>query len=700
MIKPRRRRLCRALAVLLLLGTTAAASAADPARIDWDEWQVPHVTAPDLPSGLRALGWAQMRLRGDSIARAYLSARGTLAACVGEEALAGDIRTHQLGIPDRAREWLVAQDPEMRAGLDAYAAGMNRWLQHHPKREGVAACLQTVEPSDPLALVQALLHVGVAGHSLATQAEQWREQRGSNAYAVAPARSADGRTLLLINPHSPWRDPFTVLEQHLVVGDTNIYGMTFPGLPLPVMGFAQRHGWALTFNDVDGVDLYAATLEGDGYRFGDGTRAFTRRTVQIDVRDATGALQHLDLTVRSTLHGPVIAERDGKVLAVRIAGLERPHLLRQLWDMWQAPDMARFKQALAQQQMPITNLVRAGADGSIYYLFNGLSPRRAKGDRSFWAGVVDGGDPSLLWSDYVPFADLPQVENPPGGFVQNANDGPTSASWPTVLDRASLPATLTDDRRTPRGRRSLALMAGAGSVSLSDLAHMASDSGMDTAGLALPWLVPAALAASDAEVAGLGRVLQGWDGTATPASRGGPLFAEWSYLMRRAGMPVPAADIQQLPALGGRDEPVGVPRALTILREAGRNLHKRFGRVDVAWGDAYRIRRAGLDLPSPVGRDELGAFNAGRYQPVRDAGGATGRFDLVDASHFIAAVAFGPSGPEAQGLLAYGNKDDPSDTATRGQLTLFSQGKLRALSFTNEDVAAASREVEQMEMNP
>lgn len=102
--------------------------------------------------------------------------------------------------------------------------------------------------------------------------------------------------------------------------------------------------------------------------------------------------------------------------------------------------------------------------------------------------------------------------------------------------------------------------------------------------------------------------------------------------------------------------------ALAQLKASGAQLTKRFGSADVAWDRVYRIRRAGLDLPSPVGRDELGAFNAGHYRRVAQAGPDQGMFLLEDGSHLIAEVGFGASGPEARGLLTYGNFDDDDGT--------------------------------------
>ena len=659
--------------------------------LDWDEWGVAHVQAPDLSSAAYGNGWAQMEARGQTIAMGYLNARGEAAACLGETMLPVDLRVRQLGVPERAQSWLAAQDPEVTEILRGFTAGMNAWLDAHPERQGALACLGRVRPTDSLAFLQLSLHVAVVAFNIDGLTQTWRETRGSNAYAIAPSQTVDGRSLLLINPHSAWSAPFLSFETHLITPDLNIYGMTFPGLPLPFAGFTDDHGWALTFNDIDGLDLYNLTLDGAGYRYGGETRAFTTRTVEIGVKTGSGQVEIRPFTVKESVQGPVIAEAPGRVLAVRIAGLDRPELNAQLLGMWRARDLPGFKAAMSRQQIPITNTVYANAGGDIFYVFNGLSPRRSRGDRDFWQGVVDGSDPTLVWTDYLPFDALPQATNPTSGRLQNANDGPTSSSLPAMIDLADFDPVLTADRRTPRGRRSLRQLSLAGPLSLDSLGLLRASSVMDSAELAAPALARAATASPDAGVRRLGEILAGWDRSAGPDSQGAVLFADWVFRMGRAGTPLVKGDLQHLSALAV-DQPLADPvAALAQLKESGAQLTKLFGSADVAWGRVYRIRRAGLDLPSPVGRDELGAFNAGHYRRVSQAGPDQGMFLLEDGSHFIAEVAFGASGPEARGLLTYGNFDDDDGPGVRRQLQMFSRSQMRAMRFDLGSVQAGSQ---------
>jgi acyl-homoserine-lactone acylase len=107
---------------------------------------------------------------------------------------------------------------------------------------------------------------------------------GSNAWAIAPTRSASGNAMLLANPHLPWSDFFLWFENHLVGPDFDAYGATLVGMPLVTIGFTDYLGWTHTVNTYDGSDVYELTLEGSGYLFDGEVRDFRSRVETVRVR--------------------------------------------------------------------------------------------------------------------------------------------------------------------------------------------------------------------------------------------------------------------------------------------------------------------------------------------------------------------------------------------------------------------------------
>ena len=298
------------IAALVLLAISNAFSQSPTAtELIWDEWGVPHVYAGTTRGAAYALGRAQIEAHGQGIAVGYLMARGEAAACMGSDMLDLDRRMHILDVPGRAARWLNIQSTEPRDMLEAFATGMNDWLHENPPRGGPLACLGEVRASDALGFLQLALHVSVVAFSADSLIEEWDDPRGSNAFAISPERSRDGRPLLFINPHSPWQGPFVSFEEHIVTPDLHIYGMTFPGLPLPIMGFSDQHGWAHTFNDIDGIDLYEIEFSDEGYVFGGEVREFETREAMVSVRNTDGSLTTETLEIRETVHGPILIQR-------------------------------------------------------------------------------------------------------------------------------------------------------------------------------------------------------------------------------------------------------------------------------------------------------------------------------------------------------------------------------------------------------
>ena len=110
-------------------------------------------------------------------------------------------------------------------------------------------------------------------------------------------------------------------------------------------------------------------------------------------------------------------------------------MLEQFWRMGLARNLEQFQAAMAMQQLPLFNTMYGDRDGHIMYVYNAALPLREPADERFWRGLVPGNDSALIWSSaVVPYAELPKVIDPPGGWVQNCNDSPWTCTHPMVLD--------------------------------------------------------------------------------------------------------------------------------------------------------------------------------------------------------------------------------------------------------------------------
>ncbi len=136
------------------------------------------------------------------------------------------------------------------------------------------------------------------------------------------------------------------------------------------------------------------------------------------------------MLIRKTVHGPVVWDKDGKVLAMKTGGLDRPFLLEQYWEMALAKNFKEYEAQLRRLEVPTFNITYADRNGHAMYLFNGTLPKRKSGDLANWAGVIPGDTSETLWTSQHTYDELPKTINPPAGWVQNTNDPPWTSTLP------------------------------------------------------------------------------------------------------------------------------------------------------------------------------------------------------------------------------------------------------------------------------
>ncbi|NCP10171.1 acylase, partial [bacterium] len=270
---------------------------------------------------------------------------------------------------------------------------------------------------------------------------------------------------------------------------------------------------------------------------------------------------------------------------------------------------------------------------------NGLHPARPRGDADFWAGVVDGSDPSLLWTGYLPYERLLRVADPASGFVQNSNEPGFTATMPPALDPADFPADFVSPYMRTRPQHGLEMLLGDGSISFDELIDYSRDTRLTLADNVLDDLIAAARADSRDQALRAADVLARWDRRSNVESRGAALFSLWTFAYAASpggfeydrpwsfdapmawpeGIGNEAAAVEALVATAGRIEGAGAP-------------------IDVAWGAVAQVPDGeGATMPSSLGIGGAGAFRVGFFSPREDAL----TFAFNGGTSYVAAVEFG-----------------------------------------------------------
>lgn len=681
------------LTLLLILFVIPVAAQESDVQVEilWDTWGVPHIYAEDNNSLFYGYGWAQMHSHGDLILQLYAQARGEMAAVFGEAALESDVIMHTLGLPQVAREWYDAQTDEMRGYLDSFAAGMNAYAEANPDLIGdhVKAVLP-LSGYDPVALMARNQQMIFVSGGAFSDIPSW--QMGSNAWAVAPERSESGNALLVANPHLDWSDLFMWYEAQLVSPDTSIYGATLVGMPVVAIGFNDYLGWTHTVNTYDGYDLYELTLtENGGYMMDGEEHPLDVNTVMVDVLQADGTHAEYPIDVYASAHGSVISMRDdGKALAIRIAGLDRPGVLAQWWDMGRATNLEEFEAALSQLQLSMFTVMYADRDGNIMHLFNGQVPVRPEGDWDMWSGVLPGDRSDLIWTEYHTYEELPRVVNPESGWLQNANEPPWTTTFPLAIDYTDYPPYMAPPPYMPfRPQSSAQLMNNDDSITFEEIVEYKHSTRMEAGARIVDDLVAAARAFESELANQAADVLEAWDLNSNADSTGAVLFSEWyvayanSVMWDEAAMFATTFDVTAEPYTtpDGLANPEGAIAALEAVAE---EIQARYGRLDVPWGDVYRLRVGDHEFAGNGGDSTFGVFRSAWVNGDLDE---NNQYTINGGDSWVFIAEFGET-VTAQVLVSYGNATQAHSAHVGDQLELFANQELRDAWLTREAVEA------------
>lgn len=671
--------------VLLAFGGPASAAPGPRGEILWDSYGVPHIYGRDEAGAFYGFGYATAQNHGDIVLRLYGEARGRAAEYWGGTAnVEADKWILSNSVPERAAQWYRQQPAQFRKNLDAYAEGINAYAKAHPdKLDPAVRQVLPVSGVDVMAHAHRLMqYIYIAPQARTTGSG---DGPGSNAWAVAPSKSASGKTLLLANPHLPWATSFfTYFEAHLNYPGFELYGATQVGLPVLRFAFNQRMGFTNTVNTLLGSTNYELKAAPGGYLFDGKVRPFTTRQTTYKVRQADGSLTTEPLVIRSSVHGPVFAQKDGKLLALKVAGLDRPGGLLQYWDMAKSRSFAEFEAVLKRLQVAKFNIIYGDREGHILFLDNGILPKHDQGDLAYWSGNVPGDTSANLWSEIHSYADLPKVIDPPSGYVQNANDPPWVATLPSPIRHADYPPYVAaNGPESLRAQQSVRLLDQPGKITFDDFVARKLSTHTLMADRVLPDLIPAAEADPDPEVRAAAALLKAWDRRTVADSRAALLFETWANRFAPGNFTSQANYRLKWSAERPVDTPAGVAdpaKAVEMLQAAIAEMKTKYGAIDRPFGEVSRFAIDGIDLPGNGGFGNTGLFRTITWGPLKD-----GKRTPNHGETWVSLVEF--STPiKALGMMSYGSSSQPGSPHRSDQLKHLSDQSFRTLWTTRAEV--------------
>jgi acyl-homoserine-lactone acylase len=761
-----------ALATLVLVAAcaTPGGDAGRTATIQRTANGVAHISAPDFETLAYGVAYAHAQDNVCQTAQQLVTIRGERSATFGPAArgLLGlrSLPNEQIDLFIAAhmddakleRDWRTQASADSHAMARGYVAGYNRFLVDQAGKLPAACNAQLwLKPMTlaeyrrlaELTSVQAgiaLLADGVLGAQPPAPkaaagptaidaelvAQVLREAGvidspfGSNAWAFGRDSTADGRGLLLGNPHFPWVGTNRFWQMHVTVpGQLDVMGASLGQTAVVQIGFNKDVAWSHTVSTGKRFTLHELTLapgDATSYLVDGQPQKMTRQAVSITSRDAAGQPSTKTHTVWRTRYGPVfVMPRAGlawsaeRAYAVQDANAGNARST----DTWLAFNRATrvqdMQRAMGNLGIPWVNTIAADRHGQAMYADVSVVPdidaatlERCKPSAAAAAlfrspaglVVLDGSKGDCSWRrdagsavpGLIAAARMPVAVR--GDWVQNSNDSYLHTHPAQRFDSGISPLVgdaLVTRQRTRSSHLEIAQLLERGKATRAAVQQQLFGNRNLAAHAVLPDLLAACDRAPTPEAKDGCAALRAWDRHNNLESRGAHLFREFW----RLASAVP--NVYRVPRDGAR--PYTTPEGLRLaddavagavwahLAKAVQTVRSAGYALDAPWGEVQRP--AITEEPIALhGADDLeGVLNnlGARGNPELTRGGL--RIDY--GTSYVQTVGFDERGPVAQALLTYGQSSDAKSPHATDQLRLFSAKQWPTLPFHAEDVARA-----------
>lgn len=740
---------CAGLAVALVAfsaSVPAQPAAGDAsAQIRRTSYGVPHIVAKDERGLGYGIGYAYAQDNLCLLGNEVLTVSGERSRYFGangktleqRDNLASDLFFTWLNSPSAVTAFLQAQPASVQALLAGYASGYNRALaerrgQGLPAECGNGEWLRPISSEDLVKLTRRLLAEGGVGQfvealagaqppslanrqapsgyatALARQ-ERFTLERGSNAVALGARRSANGRGLLLANPHFPWMGGMRFYQMQLTIpGKLDVMGAALPGLPVVNIGFNQHLAWTHTVDTSQHFTLYRLQLDPKDptrYLLDGRSLPLVRQTISVAVKAEDGSLSQVQRQVYSSRFGPVVQwpgrlDWDSRTAySLRDANLENTRVLQQWYQINRADSLATLQGSIGQLQgVPWVNTLAVDQGGQALYLNQSVVPYvdqqlldacsnpQAQGRLV----VLDGSRSACAWKvdaqaaqpGIFPARLLPSLQR--SDFVQNSNDPAWMTNPAQPLTGYSPLVSRSDQPLGMRGRFALQRLQGKARLSIDDLQRMVTDDEVYLASLVLPDLLQWCQGAA-VDVQAVCSSLAAWNGKADLDSGMGlvhfnNLFEALAKHPESWRVAFDPADPQHTPR-GLAVEQAAVRKRLQQAALASlRQVNESGVAGQVRWG---QVQQAVDGTPVPGGPQALGVYNA-----IHSVPHGQGKRLVVSGTSYLQLVSFTDKGPEARGLLAFSQSSEAGSAHFGDQTKAFSAKQLLPLPFTEAQIQA------------
>ncbi|HZG23612.1 MAG TPA: penicillin acylase family protein [Chitinophagaceae bacterium] len=648
-----------------------------------DTYGVPHIFGRTDADAVFGATYARAEDEFGYMEDAYIKMTGQAAAVKGEAWLPWDELIKKLEVEAYSKAEYEAAPPDIKLLCDAFAAGLNYYLEKHP--EVKPKIITHYQAWHALAGYR-LFHLSALDNFTVDylrlpELNSFVGYLASTMWAISPSKSATGNAMLFINPHIPLDAPYE-FHLHSKQG-LNISGQVAYGVGiLPISGHNALTGWSITANKPDVSDLYVeqfSTADTMRYKYGGDLRRASGWQDIIKIKTAAG-LVNKTYQFYKTEHGPVFTAKDGKKVSLKIAKINSGGILSQFYNMAKAGNVNEFKEAISSCNLVFNNILYAGNDGNILYVYGGAIPRR---DTLYdWEKPVDGTMPATEWNGYHTLNELPQILNPRSGYLQNSNSSPFFSTDSENPNPRQYPSYMwKKEKDTPIAQRARQLLAEKDKFTFEEMEAAAFDTYISRA------------------EADISPILREWERLNKESSQKGEFFKEAVTVLRHWDNRATVNSVATSLYIGMTmfPEAKGDYPLLMRLDKVMELLKKGYGSWKVPYGDLCRLQRRDLSRSEPFSDERESLPIAGVPSYVGDiftfnvsTPKNSKKIYGVHGHSFVGVVEFGPR-VRSSTVLAFGQSRKPASPHYFDQAVLYSKQELKPAWFMLKEIKKHSQ---------
>ena len=650
-----------------------------------DEYGVPHIFTKTDAELAYGLAWAHSEDDFKTIQQSYLAGNAILSKHIGLKGSGADFLAQLIGsdqIVEKDYESKISK--EYKEILEAYSQGINSYAKQNPEKV-LHPDLFPVTPKKMMRYGQLQLFISSMGDYWVSKIVRndlkyqkinesdslySKQEKGSNTFAFNSNKTSDGNTYLAINTHQPLDGPVSWYEAHLQSEEgTNILGALFAGSPSVLIGVNENIAWCHTVNQPDKTDVFALEMHPkykNKYLVDGKYYELEKYKAELRIK-ILGIPFKIKKRYYKSMYGPTLKNKSG-YFSIKTPALSEIRGLEQWWKMGKSKNFTEFYSTLKMKAIPGYNIGYADKNDTIFYISNGLIPKRKAGYD--WKNVVPGNTKKTLWTSTYNVEDLPQVLQPKSGYFYNTNHSPFLS---TSIDENPIKKNFSEDMgfenyNNNRSIRLKYLIDEKEKLDFNDFKRIKYDHTLPTP-LKYSWMDINKLFEIDANkypyIKDILIDIQQWDRKAEINSFGAGAFAIFYSKLGKYYTQLPSPKI--------------FPKTFLIeaLKDTKNHMLKYFGKEKIKLGEFQKLVRGDKEIPIYGLRDVLTAMKS---VPYKD-----GMTRVNAGESYIELVKFTPNGPEIESIISYGSSDNPNSKHYNDQMDKYASFQTKKMSLSKKD---------------